>query len=286
MIAHSTNRFAVTSILNSTFHSGLIGIALTLVLLGIGSQTLAQQFKLDSQVYQDGQTTPIGHSLTIFIDGLVYDIAFSPDDATSIVEIVVYDSHTKSFEILDNKNNRRVHLEQFEIVRMLENQRQQGLQDERLIHLVRPNLVEDVDLSEGRLTMSNAMLRYDAKCEKLSDPIIQSQFYEFLDQYSRLSVSDPRRLPPFARLEFNQALMKYNLVPKAIHLTLSGGDISKSDLALVSKHTLIKKLSDDDKKRVEQIRLSWPKMDKVSIADFRGIEKVAERSSTKTSNDR
>jgi hypothetical protein len=236
----------------------------------------AQEFKIDSQVYSSAQSTPVSSSLTIFDDTMVYDIAFDPTNSTTIIEIVVFDVSNKTFELIDLHQNRRVHLQQFEIVRMLENQRQQGMQDERLRSLVLPEMKEDYDAAGGTLVVANANIRYEARCRKINDQVIQPRYFEFLEQYTRLAVSDPRRMPPFSRMQLNESLKKYGLFPEEIKLTMNGGDLHDGDLQLRSSHTMIDRLSESDRSRVQQIRAAWAKVPQVTLAEYRGIERVAE----------
>ncbi|MEZ6093172.1 MAG: hypothetical protein R3C03_02885 [Pirellulaceae bacterium] len=250
-------------------------IAFTCLFSGWLSIAVGQQFKLDSQVYVEGQPEPIANSLTLFDDGFVYDISLDPNDSTMIVEAVVYDSHAKSFDLIDMAQKRRVRIEQFELVRMVENLRQSGMKEPHLKELVDPQMVKDVDLASNEVSLHNAIIRYTAKCFKPDDSSILTTYYEFLDQCTRLSASDPRRLPPFARLELNQTLKQYSLLPQEISLKVSGGDFYDGDISLQSKHTLIMSLSDQDRSRIQHLKKAWVEYEKVTLAKYRNIERTA-----------
>jgi hypothetical protein len=213
--------------------------------------------------------------VTLFQNGIVYDIVHDAADGKTPVEIVIYDSRTKSFELIDLTKQHRLHLEQFELVRLVENLRQQGLKDEKLVPLVRPDLAEDADLKANKITMYNPTIRYEADCMKLDDSSLLPIYFEFLDQCSRLAATDPRRLPPFSRLELNQALKKYSLMPTEIRLTLKGGQLHERDLSLTSKHTLIKNLSAQDRERIEMVKKSWMNFKQVELSVYRDIPQLA-----------
>ncbi len=235
----------------------------------------SQEFKIESQVYLDSQATPIASSLTLFQDKLVFDITIG-SDGSSATEVVIFDSRTQSFELLDITKERRLHIEQFEIVRTLETLRQQGSQDDRLVNLVDPKLTEHVETSSRFLRLSNAQLTYEATCDSPSDAAILPAYYQFLDQYTRLTATDPRRLPPFARLELNQAMKKHGWIPSEIKLQLDGGQISERSVKLHSKHQLISRLSEQDKKRIELARRQWTQFKPVSLAEYREIPQISE----------
>ena len=240
-----------------------------------GPTICGQEFKIESQVYVDSQPTPIASSLTIFQDKLVFDITIGAD-GSSASEVVIFDSTTEAFELLDIAKERRLHIEQFEIVRTVETLRQQGSQDERLHNLVEPRLAEHVETSTRFLRLSNAQLTYEANCISPENATILPAYYQFLDQYTRLTATDPRRLPPFARLELNQAIKKHGWIPQEIKLHLDGGQISERSVRLHSKHQLINQLSDQDKKRIELARRQWTQFKPVGLAEYREIPQVAE----------
>ncbi|MBX3418893.1 MAG: hypothetical protein KF851_14920 [Pirellulaceae bacterium] len=263
--------FSVFKPLSNTF------LAVTMAVIFCISVTpiAGQEFKIESQVYMDQQTTPIASTVTLFQEKLVFDISIGPD-GSSATEVVIFDSRNQSFELIDVAKERRVHLEQFEIVRIIESLRQQGAQDERLLALIEPNLQETIDLSGRFLRMANSQLVYEAKCESPTDVTLLPTYFEFLDQYTRLAATDPRRMPPFARLELNQAMKKHGWMPKEINLKLEGGELSARTLNLTSKHQLIGRLSDQDKKRIELARRQWLQFKQVSLSEYRDLPKVAE----------
>jgi hypothetical protein len=268
---------------NSRIYCRLTHFALLIatLCLSAGPVAFGQEFKIESQVYIDSQATPIASSLTLFQDKLVFDITIGAD-GSSASEVVIFDSTTESFELLDIAKERRLHIEQFEIVRTVESMRQQGSQDERLLNLVEPRLVEHVETSTRFLRLSNAQLTYEASCDSPENATILPAYYQFLDQYTRLTATDPRRLPPFARLELNQAIKKHGWIPREIKLHLDGGQISERSVRLHSKHQLISQLSDQDKKRIELARRQWTLFKPVSLAEYREIPQVSETGDNQT----
>ncbi len=266
----SANDFSKLNFYRATLIAGL-----ALAFVAAGGAAPAQEFKIESQVYVDEQTTPIASTLTLFQDKLVFDFAIGPD-GSSVSEVVIFDSRVQSFELLDIAKERRVHMEQFEVLRLLETLRQQGAQDERLGPLIEPNLKETVDLSGRFLRLANQQVVYEAKCETPKDSSLLPTYYEFLDQYTRLAATDPRRLPPFPRMELNHSMRKHGWIPQEIKLTLDGGEISTKTVKLTAKHQWIDRLSEQDKKRIELARRHWLQFKPVSLSEYRDLPKLAQ----------
>lgn len=255
---------------------GVLGLSLA---LGWSIPIAGQDLRMESQVYNESQTTPLATTLTLFQNKMVYDFAFGPDGITP-TEIVIYDSRANNFELLDVKAQRRLHLEQFELVRMLENMRQQGTQDPRLVPLILPQLQEQVDLAQRKIVLENSVIRYEAWGTTPGDITRLPLYQDFLDQYSRLAATDPRRLPPFARLELNQALKKYGWMAQEIRMRLEGGELYDGTVDLTSKHQWGTKLSEQDLKRIELAKKYWMQFRQVPLSEYRDIPKTASNAET------
>jgi hypothetical protein len=240
----------------------------------------AQQFRMESVVRLAGKEEVLSENLTLFDERLVYDFSFTPDGTRTLLEIVVHDVARQKFVLLDVPRAMRLELEHFQLVQMLEQLRVQANEDAGMEWLVHPAMQEEFDLDAGTLVLASDKIRYTAQCERPSDPAMLGALYGFMDQFTLLSASDPRRLPPFARMQFNQALRKYGFVPKAIELTVSGGGLLRPDLHVVTEHTLINQLSSTDRERIDQAREYWISFSKVKLAEYRQLEQVAGETSS------
>lgn len=253
----------------------LVALFVSLAGLSWPEAIAAQQFRMESVVRQAGKDEVLAENLTLFDERQVYDFSFTPDGSRTLLEVVVHDVARQKFVLLDAPREVRLELEQFQLVQMLEQLRVQANEDSGMEWLVRPAMQEDFDLDEGTLVLASDKIRYSAQCERPSDPAMLGALFGFMDQFTLLSASDPRRLPPFARMQFNQALRKYGFMPKSIELTVSGGGLLRPDLHVVSEHTVINQLSSTDRERIDQAREMWVRFKEVKLAEYRQLEQVA-----------
>ncbi len=256
----------------------------------LSSDALAQQFRIESQIYAAGEKTPVAESLTLFDGGYAFDFSYEPGKPDQEIEIVVFDQARKTLVLLDVNREIRLSLEQFELVKMLEEQRLQLSQSEELEFLVNPQFAEKTDFASGLIELENPKLSYRATCEKPKDAASMPLYYQSQDQFTWLAASDPSRLPPFPRLALNQTMKKYGLMPTEIKLHVNSDGLLQRDLELHSKHSVIWQLSVDDHKRIESAKKKWMTYAPVSLGKFRGLrtpnetaKAASENSETETS---
>jgi hypothetical protein len=164
-------------------------------------------------------------------------------------------------------------LEQFEILKMVEEQRAQLSQNPDLEFLVAPQFTEQTDIASGTVSLEHPQVSYKATCEKAKDLTALPIYYDAVDQLTRLASSDPERLPPFPRLALNQAIRKYNLIPTQIEMKLASEGLLQRDLQMRSEHTTIWQLSTLDQQRIEQAKRKYMSYPVVTLGKFRGLKK-------------
>lgn len=236
-----------------------------------GQQVWAQEFKIDTQVYVGNDKQPIGQHLTLFSDGMIFDFQMSNEAQPKPVEIVIFNSRDKSFNLLDMNRSIRLPLQQVQIVQMVDGLRQQTLQDESMRFLVEDKYVEDFDISSGWVALTSDFIDYRFKGEKPSDVTILPLYFEFIENYSRLNASDPKKLPPFARMRLNQSIRKFGLMPSRIDVTLKKNGLFKEQVTMRSEHTVNMNLSDKDKQRIKDAKSSWMTFKAVNLSKYRGL---------------
>lgn len=257
--------------------------SLILLLLPAAGAVDGQQFRMESTVELYGDSRPVAENLTLCDRDCIYDFSYTPGDQRALQEIVIYERGRKSFILLDVPRKLRLKIEQFQLVQMLEQMRLQGASDSSLRWLVQPRLEEQVDLDNAKVVLQGEGIRYSAQCERISDPALLGSLYEFMDQFTMLSASDPRRLPPFARMQFNQTLRKYGLMPVSIELLVEGRGLAGRDLHAISRHTVLGRLSQTDLERIEQARRYWVNFRESTLEEYRELEQTADAG---TSDDR
>lgn len=254
----------------------LIWLAATFALLltaNYPAQATAQQLRIESQVYRDGRQQPIASTLTLIDNGFVYDFSLDPAQPETELEIAIYDYNRKSINLLDCERQVRMSLEQFEVIKMVEEQRSQLSQNPELEFLVAPQFQEQSDIASGTIDLQHPQISYSARCEKPKDMTALPIYYDAVDHLTRLAASDPERLPPFPRLALNQAIRKYNLMPTEIEMRLASEGLLQRDIQMRSVHTTIWQLSTQDQQRIEQAKRKYMNYPVVSLGKFRGLKK-------------
>lgn len=255
----------------------LISLAAAVVWAWGGREVLfAQQFRIESQTYLSDQGQSASENLTLFDNQVIYDFSLAPDGTREPIEIAAYDSSRRRFVLMDIRRQVRVEIEQFQVVQMLEQLRAQLADDPDSQWLVDPGFQETVDLDAGSLTLDGPIMHYQATCEPHRDAAVQARILEFLDQFTMLGATDPRRLPPFPRMQFNQAMKKYPFFATEIELTIDSNPLTEKGMKARTRHTLIPQLSAADRERIEQARQSWTSFPLVSLEAYRQLDETAE----------
>jgi hypothetical protein len=238
----------------------------------LSTQAAAQQLRIESHVYREGRQQPVASSLTLIDNGFVYDFSLDPLQPETELEVAIYDYHRRTVSLLDCQRQVRLNLEQYEILKMVEEQRLQLAQKPELEFLVAPPFEEKTDIANATVELSHPQISYKAVCEKPKDMTALPTYYDALDQLTRLAASDPGRLPPFPRLAFNQTLRKYNLMPIEIEMKLASEGLLQQDLQLRSTHTTIWQLSTGDRQRMEQAKKKYMNYEVVTLGKYRQLK--------------
>lgn len=264
------------------------------IVIGIGiaaSWGNAQQLRIESQVFVSGKPAAVASSLTLIDSTAAYDFSLDPGHPERELEIAIYDFGQRNVVLLDCARSVMLSLEQYELLKMVEEQRLQVNQQADLAFLISPDFEEDLDLPNNQIELRSPGIRYLAQCEKPRDATAMPYYFEALDQFTRLASSDPSRLPPFPRLALNQVLRRYSLIPREIEFQLNGGTVLPQDLKLRSTHTVVWQISDVDRQRIESAKSKWMTYTEVSLGKYRELSRAnsavrasgVEKSETETS---
>ena len=231
-----------------------------------------QDYRINTQVFVGDSQTPVSENLTLYNGDLVYDYQLAMDANQTTTEIVIYDSRQKSFVLLDVKRELRTDIQQFELLKMMENIRQTAEVNEDVSFLVDPQFDDPkFDIDENTLTVSNNDMTYVARCEGARELAAMAIFYDAMDQFTRLKASDPQSLPPFARLELNRAIRNHGLFPTQIEFMMKAGTLFDQEFRARSRHTTVWSLSNKDRERIASTKRQWMSFKKVSFGEFRNI---------------
>jgi hypothetical protein len=212
-------------------------LLLLLAPLMLPGSASAQDFKVATRILQrgggDGRWTEVGHSLTLFHAGKVYDYM------QQIGEVVVHEPAENQFVILSFNGNDQAttlhfsQLKQFLKVARTETEshlqrlaregdstarRRQALQFQ-----LEPTFEQSFDPARKTLTLISPLMRYEVATEQVDRPQVARQYLQYADWAARMNyVLHSGSLYPSARLQVNRALAERDLVPTEVRLLLDG----------------------------------------------------------------
>ena len=120
-------------------------------------------------------------------------------------------------------------------------------------------------------------MKYRAKGYAADDKAGLSVYQDFANWYVRLNAIDPRNRPPFARLELNKAVAKQDMIPEQVELSFKPEGLLGGKIEVRSRHYVIWKLSETDRKRIESANAHWVEFEEVSVQQFYNVNAVADR---------
>ena len=241
-------------------------------------ESFAQDFRVESRVYVGDNEVPASENLTLYSGGLAYDFQLATDETHEPIEIVIYDSRQRTFVLLDTVRELRTDIADFELLKMLENLRSAVEQNEDLDFLMNPQFEKTFDIDTGWIALTNNDITYRARGEAPRDLSAMPFFYEAQDQFTRLSASDPKRLPPFARLALNSEIRRQGLFPAEIEVNMRSGTVAKKEFRAHSNHVVVWQLSKQDQRRIDEAKSRWMTYEKVALGEYRqlGVESSSE----------
>ena len=258
-----------------TLYNRIISVVTSILISIYASGVLAQDLRVESQVFVEGTETPVSENLTLFNGQITYDFQFAKDNSKQFTEIVIFDLRTRQFVLLDLERELRTDIAEFQLLKMVENLRGVAEVNEDTNFLLNPEFETEVDHDKGIVTLSNDDMTYQATGSQPGNTADLGSYFDSMDQLTRLSASDPSRLPPFPRLALNQEIQRNGLFPSEIEVRYRAGTISKEEFQAKSKHTAGWELSDEDQVRIKKAKIHWMQFERVSLATYRGIEEQA-----------
>ena len=236
----------------------------------------AQDFRIETEVFRGNSSEPISENLTLFSGNLILDFMLPTDRTRFPDEIVIYQSREKQFVLLDTRRQIKTEILEGEVLKILAALQNSSIAEKGNEFLFQPEFQEHFDISSGLLTLESEQLTYQVRGKRPTDENQLHRYFEFIGQFARLNATDPRRMPPFARLKLNQSLQKYGVIPEAVQLTITPSRNSPQEMIeLRTTHNLISSLSEKDEKRIESAKRYWIDFKPVSLSQFRDLQKAS-----------
>ena len=236
--------------------SNYILVALFGLLGFLSTNAPAQDFRVDTELFQDQDKKPSLEMLTVFSEGKVYDFRL-----TDPRETTVFDPVRGQFTLLDEARQVKAGVTTQELLDFsLDLNAIAAQQKDRLFAFCAvPNFetteaaIEENGQPLTELRLTGKPLTYVARGQKVERQEAVKAYRQFADWCARLNASRLGNLPAGARLALNQALAERELLPLEItRVTYSGPGPLGRKLELKSQHRVNWTLSGEDQKKIER----------------------------------
>jgi hypothetical protein len=220
-----------------------------------------------------GDSTAIYSSnLTLFSEQLICDFQMSDEVAPQPLEVVIYDSRQKSFVLLDMKRKVRTEISDLQIEKLVENLANETQKNEASKFLMSETFVEETDWANGTLTLKGENMEYFIRGNQPDDTAFLPQYFSFLDNFTKLNATDPRKIPPFPRMKLNQRIKQLGWVPVEVRVTLKANQFFRENREAQSKHTLTGGLTRGDRELISNAKRDWQAFKVVELTEFREVQ--------------
>lgn len=230
---------------------------------GLAVPALAQEFRVETEVFVEDGKEPIAESLTLFTADVVYDLLLLPS-----VETTIFDTKRGKLVLLDNERQVKATLTTEQLMEFTAAIKARGIQQVTAA-LFQPRFETTYDEEQLRLTLASDSLTYKAKGLVPKHEEDAQRYRQFADWYARLNAIRPGNLPPFGRLELNQALAERNLLPLEVERTVVfDRPLGNRKLFAKSKHAVNWIISGTDRGRIETAGQNLVKFREVSPQEY------------------
>jgi hypothetical protein len=244
------------------------------ILAGLPAVADAQDFRVDTELFQNQEKEPFLQTLTIFADGVIYDFR-----ETEPREATVFDPRHGRFTLLDESRQTKASVTTQELLDFtLALETHAAQEKDRLFAFCALPHFETTDKPIERngqslleVRLSARPLLYVAEGQRPPQPEAVKAYRQFADWFARLNATCPGNLPPGARLALNEALADRELLPLEITRTIPAAGPLGKKLELKSQHRVNWALAGQDRKKIERAGDMMAKFAAVSYDEYRGL---------------
>lgn len=245
--------------------AGIVGV---LVATRPFQMTIGQDMRIETEVYSGKSKQPVFENITLFSGNSVYDFS-----RTGPEKITVYDRLGGKFVLLNVDQQTKVVLDQDTVDEYVGLLKSREKLNQKEPFLFNPKFEEQYDEMSSELTLSSEEMTYRIKGTKFKTEETFQAYVEFANWYSKLSATDPRQMPPFARLELNKAISKHGLIPKEVERVYRPkNNVFGNAIHAKTKHYVVWQLSRKDRQRIDNALEHITRFKEVSLGEFYGLE--------------
>ncbi len=223
----------------------------------------ADGFRIETKVFVGDKKEAESETTTLFLDGVVYDFLKKPEQTAIFRRSGA--SKSGQFTLLN---------EQRSILTKISTEKVDGAmaklkawaarqRDPFLQFAANPDFDETFDEDTGKLILASHLETYTVDTMPAEHPDAMVEYREFLDSYTELNtLLSAGKFPPEPRLRLNAVLARRKVVPIKVELARTGEE------TLRAEHAFTWRLSQDDHKRIDEIRGNLAKYQEVPNEQF------------------
>lgn len=192
-----------------------LGFVVACLLASMTVNVMAQEngFRLETDVFVQGDDKPLSRTVTLFHNGVAYD--FPRDKA----QVTMVDPAGNRIVIFDTERNVKTVVDLKELTKLMETAKKQA--PEFLTAIIAE--ADRVESDTEKTAVGGAILKYTATHQSPPKPEYASSYATFADALALLNAHlDPSQLP-YARLKLNDTLRQQGLMPREVTKKLSVG---------------------------------------------------------------
>jgi hypothetical protein len=176
--------------------------------------SVAQDFRVETDVFVANQQQPVAEYLTLFHGQVVYDYRLTPPQ-----EVVVLDLARNRFILLDISHRIKTELTTHDVE--LFHQRVRERMNGRDATYFQAQFTHQYDAETHTHKLDSEKWSYQAVGSVPKNPDYVQRYRVFADWSVQLAAMRPGSFPPYGRLELNRLLAEHGEVPESVERTVT-----------------------------------------------------------------
>ena len=228
-------------------------MTLTAWMVLVGGVATADDFRIETKVYNGKSKAPVSQNTTLFDTGYVYDYLFASDHDATPDRVAVFDQGHGRFIVLDPARKLKAEVKTDDVRLFADTFRAMAEKSSRPFTKFAADPEFDVAFSEdGELKLSSEHISYRLRTVPAATPLAAQQYREFSDWYARFNaMATPGSTPPFVRMAVDEQLAERGLVPTEVQLTIPA-QTGVKPVSMHTEHHVSWRLLPKDHKRIAE----------------------------------
>ena len=240
-----------------------VALLVVAALFACANSAIAEGFRIETKVFVGEEKEADQRNDHAVLDGVVYDFLKKPEQTAVFRKPAggkpgQFMLLNEQRSILTKFSTEQVDGAMTKLKAWASRQRDPFLQ-----FAANPEFDESFDDDTGKLVLASHLENYTVDTMPAEHPDAMVEYREFLDSYTQLNtLLSAGSLPPEPRLRLNAVLARRKVVPIKVELTRAGEE------PLRAEHEFTWRLSQDDHKRIDEVRANLTKYQEVSNEQF------------------